>query len=143
KKTYPVFRRLLFKLLPKLQKKKEKKENGYLPFKTLLSCLSYNMPITESCVEILNAYQNRGNGGEFDNNEKVKRIANLRLEKANLLGYKTFADYSLEETMAKSPKGVYDLLNKLWVPALAKAKEEEAEIKKMMEADGIKDDVQP
>src|SRR5690554_5974868 len=93
--------------------------------------------------EILNAYQNRGNGGEFDNNEKVKRIANLRLEKANLLGYKTFADYSLEETMAKSPKGVYDLLNKLWVPALAKAKEEEAEIKKMMEADGIKDDVQP
>src|SRR5690554_2106191 len=38
--------------------------------------------------EILNAYQNRGNGGEFDNNEKVKRIANLRLEKANLLGYK-------------------------------------------------------
>ncbi len=93
--------------------------------------------------EMLNAYQNRGNGGEFDNNDKVKRVANLRLEKANLLGYKTFADYSLEETMAKSPKGVYDLLNKLWVPALAKAKEEEAEIKKMMEADGIKDAVQP
>src|SRR5690606_16011255 len=34
--------------------------------------------------EMLNAYQNRGNGGEFDNNDKVKRVANLRLEKANL-----------------------------------------------------------
>jgi peptidyl-dipeptidase Dcp len=93
--------------------------------------------------KMLDAYQNRGNGGEFDNNEKLKRVANLRLEKANLLGYNTFADYSLEETMAKNPKGVYDLLNKLWVPALAKAKEEEAEIKKMMEADGISDEVQP
>lgn len=93
--------------------------------------------------EILNAYQNRGNGGEFDNNEKLKRIANLRLEKSNLLGYKTFADYALDDTMAKNPKGVYDLLNKLWVPALEKAKEEEAEIKKMMQADGITGEVQP
>lgn len=93
--------------------------------------------------EIFNAYQNRGNGGEFDNNEKLKTIANLRLEKANLLGFKTFADYSLEETMAKDPQGVYDLLNKLWVPALAKAKEEEAEIKKMMTADGVSGEVQP
>lgn len=93
--------------------------------------------------EIFNAYQNRGNGGEFDNNEKLKTIANLRLEKANLLGFKTFADYSLEETMAKNPEGVYNLLNKLWVPALAKAKEEEAEIKKMMTADGISGEVQP
>src|SRR5690606_14563299 len=59
--------------------------------------------------EIFNAYQNRGNGGEFDNNEKLKRIANLRLEKANLMGYPTYADYSLEETMAKNPQGVYQL----------------------------------
>ncbi len=93
--------------------------------------------------EIFNAYQNRGNGGEFDNNEKLKRIANLRLEKANLMGYPTYADYSLEETMAKNPQGVYQLLNKLWVPALAKAKEEEAAIKKMMEADGIYGEVEP
>ncbi len=94
--------------------------------------------------QILDAYQKRGsNGGEFDNNDKVKQMANLRLEKANLLGYKTFADYSLEETMAKNPEGVYNLLNQLWVPALAKAKEEEAEIKKMMEADGIEGEVQP
>lgn len=93
--------------------------------------------------EIFNAYQNRGNGGEFNNNEKLQKIANLRLEKANLMGYSTYADYSLEETMAKNPKGVYELLNKLWIPALAKAKEEETAIKKMMEADGISGEVQP
>src|SRR5690554_1844646 len=93
--------------------------------------------------EIFNAYQNRGNGGEFDNNDKLQKIANLRLEKANLMGHSTYADYSLEETMAKDSKGVYELLNKLWVPALAKAKEEEAGIKKMMEADGISGGVQP
>ncbi len=93
--------------------------------------------------QILDAYQNRANSGEYDNNEIVKKMANLRLEKSNLLGYKNFADYSLEETMAKNPDGVYKLLNQLWVAALDKAKEEEAEIKKMMEADGIKDGVKP
>ena len=93
--------------------------------------------------QILDAYQNRATSGEYDNNDHVKKMANLRLEKSNLLGYKNFADYSLEETMAKNPDGVYKLLNQLWVAALDKAKEEEAEIKKMMEADGIKDDVKP
>lgn len=93
--------------------------------------------------QILDAYQNRATSGEYDNNENVKKMANLRLEKSNLLGYKNFADYSLEETMAKNPDGVYKLLNQLWVAALDKAKEEEAGIKKMMEADGIKDDVKP
>lgn len=93
--------------------------------------------------QILDAYQNRATSGEFDNNDNVKKMANFRLEKSNLLGYKNFADYSLEETMAKNPDGVYKLLNQLWVAALDKAKEEEAEIKKMMEADGIKDSVKP
>src|SRR5690606_33245322 len=93
--------------------------------------------------EMLNAYQNRGNGGELNNIEKLEKMANLHLEKFILMGYLTYVDYSLEETMAKNPKGVYELHNQLWVPALAKAKEEEAAIKKMMEADGISGEVQP
>jgi len=125
---------------------KEKKKDGKWVFTlqnaSVMPFLQY-ADNRELRKEIFNAYQNRGNGGEFDNNDKLKRIANLRLEKANLMGYKTYADYSLEETMAKNSKGVYDLLNKLWVPALAKAKEEEAAIKKMMEADGISGEVQP
>ncbi|MDO4728528.1 MAG: M3 family metallopeptidase [Bacteroidota bacterium] len=94
--------------------------------------------------KILDAYQNRGaNGNDMDNTQKIIKMANLRLEKANILGYKTFADYSLEQTMAKNPTNVYKLLNQLWEPALKKATQEAADIKKMMVADGISDQVQP
>lgn len=94
--------------------------------------------------EIWEAYQNRcNNGNAFDNNANAIQIANLRSEKAILLGYKTHAQYVLEESMAKSPEKVMEFLNQLWTPALAKAKVEEAEIKQMMLADGIKDIVQP
>lgn len=94
--------------------------------------------------QILEAYQNRGaNGNDLDNTQKIIQMANLRLEKSNLLGYKTFAAYSLEETMAKNSDNVYKLLNQLWKPALEKATQEAAEIKKMMAADGISGEVQP
>lgn len=94
--------------------------------------------------EIWEAYQNRcNNGNVFDNNANAIQISNLRLEKANLLGYKTHAQYVLEESMAKSPEKVMEFLNQLWTPALEKSKIEEAEIKQMMVADGIQDAVQP
>lgn len=94
--------------------------------------------------EIWEAYKNRcNNGNEFDNNTYAVRIAAMRAEKAKLLGYPTFAHYVLEESMAKSPEKVLDFLNQLWEPAIAKAKIEEAEIKQMMVAEGINDDVQP
>lgn len=94
--------------------------------------------------EIWTAYQNRGNNGnEFDNNELVKKQANLRNEKAKLLGYENHAAYVLEESMAKTPEKAMDLLNQLWKPALENAKKEEAEIAALMKADGIQDAVQP
>lgn len=79
--------------------------------------------------EIWNAYQLRGNnGGEFDNKKNAIEISNLRLEKAKLLGYPSHAAYVLEESMAGNPDNVFALLNKLWKPALAKAKVEEADL---------------
>ncbi|WP_417367545.1 M3 family metallopeptidase [Flavobacterium beibuense] len=94
--------------------------------------------------KIWNAYQRRGdNGDKYDNRSNVVQLVNLRMEKAKLLGYKSHADYILEERMAKTPESVYKLLDQIWEPALKKAKEEEADIKKMMVADGIKDNVQP
>jgi peptidyl-dipeptidase Dcp len=90
------------------------------------------------------AYKNKGNnGGANDNNENAIKLANLRLEKAQILGYETFAHYALEETMAKSPEKVTSFLEDLWKPSLAKANEEIAEIKTMMNKDGISGDVQP
>jgi len=85
--------------------------------------------------QIWNAYQLRGNNdNEFDNKTVLVDIANLRLEKAKLLGYPSHAAYVLEESMAQNPTHVYDLLNKLWAPAIAKAKAEEADIRKEIEA---------
>ncbi|MDE5812240.1 MAG: peptidase M3, partial [Muribaculaceae bacterium] len=75
-------------------------------------------------------YAARNTKGEFSNVEIMKRIANLRLELANLLGYKSYAEYSLVKTMAGNPNSVYDLLNRLrdaYKPAL------QAEMKELNE----------
>lgn len=94
--------------------------------------------------EIWTAYQKRGNNGnKLDNRINVVELSNLRAERAKLLGYKSHAHYVLEERMAKNPENVYELLDKLWEPAIAKAKKEEADIKSMMEKDGIDSEVQP
>lgn len=94
--------------------------------------------------EIWNAYQTRANhDDDLDNKENAIKLANLRGEKARLLGYKSHSDYVLEESMAKNAENVNKLLNDLWKPALEIAKTEAADIQKMMEKDGIKDKVQP
>ncbi len=59
-------------------------------------------------------YMSVGNkGDEYDNKEIIRRIVNIRLEIARLMGNQTFADYNLQHTMAKSPEAVYNLLNQL------------------------------
>ncbi|RZK11924.1 MAG: M3 family peptidase [Flavobacterium sp.] len=94
--------------------------------------------------EIWNAYQTRANhNDELDNKANAIKLANLRGEKARLLGYKSHSDYVLEESMAKNPQNVNKLLNDLWKPALEMAKNEASDIQKMMTKEGIKDKVQP
>ncbi|WP_445715894.1 M3 family metallopeptidase [Flavobacterium sp.] len=94
--------------------------------------------------EIWNAYQMRANqNNDKDNKELAITIANLRGEKARLLGYDTHADYVLEKSMAKNPETATKLLMDLWAPALNMAKKEAADIKLMMAKDGIKGDVEP
>jgi peptidyl-dipeptidase Dcp len=94
--------------------------------------------------QIWNAYQTRANHDDaFDNKANAVALANLRGQKARLLGYKSHSDYVLEESMAKTPKNVNKLLNDLWKPALEIAKTEAADIQKMMVKDGIKGAVQP
>ncbi|WP_437919293.1 M3 family metallopeptidase [Sphingobacterium sp. LRF_L2] len=81
--------------------------------------------------KIWDAYQKKGNNdNDYDNKKNVVKIANLRLEKAKLLGYPSHAAYVLEESMAQNPANVYALLNKIWTPALEKAKAEAADIQK-------------
>ena len=59
------------------------------------------------------AYNTRAKGGEFDNMENIRKIANLRLQIANLLGYETYADYVLEDRMAENRSTVTGFLNEL------------------------------
>ncbi|MCF8260011.1 MAG: M3 family metallopeptidase [Melioribacteraceae bacterium] len=87
--------------------------------------------------KIYTAYVMKGNNGnELDNNKNASKLAALRVKKANLLGYKTFAHFVLEENMAGEPENVYELLNKLWDPALERAKSEREEMQKMIYAEG-------
>ena len=79
--------------------------------------------------KIFNGYINRGNNNnDADNKEVVRQLIEKRLEKAKLLGYKNYASFVLEDRMAKTPENVYKLLDEVWTPALAKAKEALAEI---------------
>ncbi len=79
--------------------------------------------------EILEAYLNRGNNNNMtDNKNVVAKLVAKRLEKAKLLGYSNYAEYVLEDRMAKNPQNVYALLDRIWEPALEKAKEEAADM---------------
>lgn len=87
--------------------------------------------------KIFTAYIKRGdNDDELDNKEILTKIVRLRIDRANLLGYKTHAHFVLEENMAKVPEKVYELLDKLWKPALAKAKEEAVALQAMIDREG-------
>ncbi|WP_187477554.1 M3 family metallopeptidase [Amniculibacterium sp. G2-70] len=78
-------------------------------------------------------------GGEFDNQNLIKELVSLKHQKAQLLGYKSYADYVLEERMAKSPTQVLDFLNELLVKAKPYAEKEIEELKTLAKADGIDD----
>lgn len=83
---------------------------------------------------ILAAYFERcDHGGAGDNKQILTRLASLRAEKAKALGYPTFADFVLEERMARTPAQVYGLLNKLWEPARKVALAEAKSLQGMIE----------
>ena len=83
------------------------------------------------------AWRNRGaNGGKTDNRQLIKDILALRLERANLLGFKTAADAALEFTMAKSAANVRKLLMDVWTPAVARAREERDDLQRQAQAEG-------
>jgi peptidyl-dipeptidase Dcp len=94
--------------------------------------------------KIYRGYFMRGNNGNAnDNNDVVARIVNLRVKRAKLLGYDTYANYIIEDNMAKTPGNVYDFLNKLWTPALPNSKKEVAEMQKIIDREGGNFKLQP
>ncbi|MCL4164998.1 UNVERIFIED_CONTAM: hypothetical protein GTU68_031055, partial [Idotea baltica] len=87
--------------------------------------------------EAFRAWTSRGEtGGETDNRAIIQETLALRAEKSRLLGFKTFAEFKLDDTMAKTPDNVRDLLTTVWEPAVAQAREEEARLAEMARSGG-------
>ena len=87
--------------------------------------------------KLFKGYINRGNNNnDRDNKDIASKIAALRVERANLLGYPTHADYVLEVNMAGKPETVYNFLDEVLEPARTMAKKEAVELQKMIDAEG-------
>ena len=86
-------------------------------------------------------YNTRAFGGELDNSEIIKHIAELRIKVANILGYKNFAEYQTERRMAKSPAVVEEFLNNLLEPALPKARQEVEELNAYAKEKGFNEEI--
>lgn len=83
------------------------------------------------------AWISRGeNGGNTDNRAIIQETLSLRMERAKLLGYDSFADMKLEDTMAKTPAAVMELLNTVWDRAHSRAGDEADDIRQLMAAAG-------
>jgi peptidyl-dipeptidase Dcp len=94
--------------------------------------------------QILTAYVSRADHGDASDNKAIlTKIAALRAEKAQLLGYKTWADFILDRNMAKVPAKVYGLLDQLWTPALAVAHKEAKDIQAVIKANGQEFKLEP
>ena len=89
------------------------------------------------------AYNSKCIGGEFDNTETIRQIVGLRIKEANILGYKTFADYALEVRMAKNPQTVDAFLENLMEKSLPFARRDVADIQKYAEQNGFNDKLMP
>ncbi len=87
--------------------------------------------------QIFKAYINKGNNNDsLDNKILVLGISNLRIRRAQLLGYKSHTDYILEENMAKNPQNVYKLMNQVWASATITAKKEASEMQVLIDKEG-------
>jgi peptidyl-dipeptidase Dcp len=89
-------------------------------------------------------YVNRGdNGDERDNKQIISEILKLRAERASLLGYKTHAHWRLEDAMAATPERAMALLQAVWTPAVARVREEVADMQAVADKEGAKIKIEP
>ncbi|MCB8819625.1 M3 family metallopeptidase [Microvirga rosea] len=90
------------------------------------------------------AWAQRGEGGNAtDNTAIIAEMVSLRAERAKLLGYKTFADFKLADTMAKTPDAVLSLLQEVWTPARRRAMQERDDLQSQAQARGDNIAIEP
>ena len=87
--------------------------------------------------KVWRTYYSRGdNGDAHDNNAIITEILQLRAERAKLLGYETHAHWRLENAMAKTPEGAMALMEAVWTPAVARVREEVADMQAIADTEG-------
>lgn len=92
--------------------------------------------------EMYQKYRSVGMSPQKDNREIVKEIADLRLEKANIMGYDNYADYVLEDRMAQNSTNVRNFINVLLEASLPAAQSEVAELQQYAQGQGMQGDLQ-
>lgn len=93
---------------------------------------------------VWNNYYSRGdNGGEYDNNAIISKILKLRDERVGLLGFDNYAEWRLQNRMAKSPQRAMNLLNQVWPAAIARVEEEVSDMQMLADSLGDNITIQP
>ncbi len=94
--------------------------------------------------KVWETYYSRGdNADESDNNELIKQILTLRHERVKLLGYENYAQWRLEDRMAKSPENAIALMEKVWPAAIARVEEEVADMQAIADSEGANITIEP
>ena len=94
--------------------------------------------------KVWRAFVNRGdNGGATDNNAIIAETLKLRAERSKLLGYPTYAHWAIERQMAKTPEAAMDLMMSVWPKAVARVREEVADMQAVADKEGAKIKIEP
>jgi peptidyl-dipeptidase Dcp len=94
--------------------------------------------------QIWTNYYSRGdNGDDFDNNKIITEILKLRRERVELLDYKNYAEWRLQDRMAKTPENAMNLMNAVWPAAIARVKEEVTDMQAIADINGDKITIEP
>jgi peptidyl-dipeptidase Dcp len=90
-----------------------------------------------------NYYSRGDNGDAYDNNQLIVQILKLRKERVGLMGYDNYAEWRLQDRMAKNPENAMDLMLAVWPAAIARVKEEVADMQAVADANGDKITIEP
>ena len=90
-----------------------------------------------------NYYSRGDNGDEYDNNQIIAEILKLRRERVELLGHKNYAEWRLQDRMAKTPENAMTLMEAVWPAAIARVAEEVADMQAVADKDGDNITIEP
>jgi peptidyl-dipeptidase Dcp len=105
---------------------------SWIPFVTYAE----NRSLREKIYKAM--YMRGNNNNANDNKAVINKLVNLRLQKANIMGFNSWSAFVLDDCMAKTPDNVYKLLVQVWTPAIKRAKEEAKDMQNMIDKAGGK-----